>query len=83
MTWISLSFFLSGALKYQSNVDAHPPGCLSANQSSPVLQGEELEPGSDEERRCKEEARFHPHYPQVCVCVRGCVSVCVFVVEEQ
>ncbi|KAJ3590312.1 hypothetical protein NHX12_008265 [Muraenolepis orangiensis] len=44
-----------GALKYQINVDAHPPGCLGANQSSPEPQGEELESGNDAERRCTEE----------------------------
>ncbi|XP_056298059.1 NADPH oxidase 4 [Pseudoliparis swirei] len=53
-----------GALKYQTNVEAHPPGCLRANQSSPERQGAELEQGEDEARRCGEEAHFQPHYPQ-------------------
>ncbi|KAK0140589.1 NADPH oxidase 4 [Merluccius polli] len=77
---ILMLHMVGGALKYQSNVDAHPPGCLSANQSSPVLQGEELEPGSGEERRCKEEARFHPHYPQTWMWVSG--PLCLYCAER-
>lgn len=69
-----LVFSTRGALKYQTNIEAHPPGCLRANQSGAEQLGEELEQGEDEERRCREEAHFQPHYPQVCVGV--CVSVC-------
>lgn len=57
-----------GVLKYQTNIEAHPPGCLRANQST-EQRGEELEQAEDEERRCREEAHFQPHCPQVCVCV--------------
>ncbi len=64
-----LVFFIRGALKYQTNIEAHPPGCLRANQSGTEQQGQELEQAEDEERRCREEAHFQPHYPQVCVCV--------------
>lgn len=57
----------SGALKYQTNVESHPPGCLRANQSSGKQEGPES--AEDDERRCREEAYFQPHNPQVCVCV--------------
>lgn len=70
--WSSILVFSTrGALKYQTNIEAHPPGCLRANQSGSERQGEELEQGEDDETRCREEAHFQPHYPQVCgrVCV--------------
>lgn len=69
-----------GVLKYQTNIEAHPPGCLRANQSGTEQQGEELEQAEDEERRCGEEAHFQPHYPQVrvfvCVCVGAVCLLC-------
>lgn len=70
-------FFLSGALKYQTNIEAHPPGCLRANQSSPEQPVEDLEQGEDEESRCREEAHFQPHYPQVWVCVAEAHLLCL------
>uniref|UniRef100_A0A8C5AZ85 NADPH oxidase 4 n=1 Tax=Gadus morhua TaxID=8049 RepID=A0A8C5AZ85_GADMO len=76
---ILMVHMVGGALKYQTNVDTHPPGCLRPNQSSPELQGEELEPGN-EERRCKEEARFHPHYPQTWMWVSG--PLCLYCAER-
>lgn len=68
-----------GVLKFQTNIEAHPPGCLRANQSGGTQQrGEELEQAEDEERRCREEAQFQPHYPQVCVCLCVCAgAVCL------
>lgn len=67
---LTLVFSTSGALKYQTNLEGHPPGCLRANQSSTESQGKEPGQGEAEERRrCIEEAHFQPHYPQVCVCV--------------
>ncbi|CAL8335909.1 unnamed protein product, partial [Boreogadus saida] len=76
---ILMVHMVGGALKYQTNVDTHPPGCLRPNQSSPELQGKELEPGN-EERRCKEEARFHPHYPQTWMWVSG--PLCLYCAER-
>lgn len=62
---ILMVHMVGGALKYQTNLEGHPPGCLRANQSSPEQRGEELEQHEDEEQRCREEAHFQPHYPQV------------------
>ncbi|KAM4628165.1 NADPH oxidase 4 isoform 2-T2 [Polymixia lowei] len=74
------SYCVRGALKYQTNIEAHPPGCLRANQSSPERQGEELEQGEDEERTCREEARFQPHYPQTWLWVSG--PLCLYCAER-
>ncbi|KAI4814929.1 hypothetical protein KUCAC02_005105 [Chaenocephalus aceratus] len=42
---ILMVHMVGGALKYQTNLEGHPPGCLGANQSSTEQQGEELEAG--------------------------------------
>ncbi|KAK1900515.1 NADPH oxidase 4 [Dissostichus eleginoides] len=42
---ILMVHMVGGALKYQTNLEGHPPGCLRANQSSTEQQGEELEAG--------------------------------------
>ncbi|CAL8350794.1 unnamed protein product [Lota lota] len=76
---ILMVHMVGGALKYQTNVDTHPPGCLRANQSRPQLQGEELVPGN-KEKICKEEARFHPHYPQTWMWVSG--PLCLYCAER-
>lgn len=73
--WKHYVVFISGALKYQTNIEAHPPDCFRANQSSTEQQGDELDTSEEEERRCNEDAHFQPHYPQVRVCV------CVWVVQ--
>uniref|UniRef100_A0A665U864 FAD-binding FR-type domain-containing protein n=1 Tax=Echeneis naucrates TaxID=173247 RepID=A0A665U864_ECHNA len=73
-------FTTSGALKYQTNIDAHPPGCLRANQSSTGSQGKELDRGEDEEQRCREEAHFQPHYPQTWLWVSG--PLCLYCAER-
>ncbi|XP_061683977.1 NADPH oxidase 4 isoform X2 [Syngnathoides biaculeatus] len=57
---ILMVHMVGGALKYQSNVEAHPPGCSRANRSVP----EEPERRDDAEMRCGEEARFQAHCPQ-------------------
>ncbi|TMS07226.1 NADPH oxidase 4 [Larimichthys crocea] len=40
---ILMVHMVGGALKYQTNIETHPPGCLRANQSGTEQQGEELE----------------------------------------
>ncbi|KAM9853800.1 NADPH oxidase 4 [Aulostomus maculatus] len=77
---ILMVHMVGGALKYQTNIEAHPPGCLRANQSSPDQQGEELEQCEDEERRCREEAHFQPHSPQTWLWVSG--PLCLYCAER-
>ncbi|KAM7399365.1 hypothetical protein PAMP_018640 [Pampus punctatissimus] len=77
---ILMVHMVGGALKYQTNLEAHPPGCLRANQSSTEQQGEELEQREDEERRCREEAHFQPHYPQTWIWVSG--PLCLYCAER-
>uniref|UniRef100_A0A668AGM5 FAD-binding FR-type domain-containing protein n=1 Tax=Myripristis murdjan TaxID=586833 RepID=A0A668AGM5_9TELE len=77
---ILMVHMVGGALKYQTNIEAHPPGCLRANQSSPEQQGEELEQSEDEERRCREEAHFQPHCPQTWLWVSG--PLCLYCAER-
>lgn len=68
---IGASLSNRGALKYQSNVEAHPPGCMHSNLSSGSRtnhraageKGEEL--SGEPQMVCQEEARFQPHFPQV------------------
>ncbi|XP_029699813.1 NADPH oxidase 4 isoform X6 [Takifugu rubripes] len=55
---------VGGVLKYQTNIEAHPPGCFTANQSNMDPQAKEMEKADNEERRCTEEAHFQGHYPQ-------------------
>uniref|UniRef100_A0A4W6F7I9 NADPH oxidase 4 n=1 Tax=Lates calcarifer TaxID=8187 RepID=A0A4W6F7I9_LATCA len=77
---ILMVHMVGGALKYQTNIEAHPPGCLRANQSSAEQQGKELDQGEDEERRCREEAHFQPHYPQTWLWVSG--PLCLYCAER-
>ncbi|KAK5868521.1 hypothetical protein PBY51_009528 [Eleginops maclovinus] len=77
---ILMVHMVGGALKYQTNLEAHPPGCLGTNQSSTEQQREELEAGEDEERRCGEEAHFQPHYPQTWLWVSG--PLCLYCAER-
>ncbi|KAK2847109.1 hypothetical protein Q5P01_010108 [Channa striata] len=76
---ILMVHMVGGALKYQINIEAHPPGCLRANQSSTERQGDELQQGNDEER-CREEAHFQPHYPQTWLWVSG--PLCLYCAER-
>ncbi|XP_076002294.1 NADPH oxidase 4 [Genypterus blacodes] len=71
---ILMMHMVGGALKYQSNIETHPPGCLRANHSSTERQGEE------EHRRCIDEARFQPHYPQTWLWVSG--PLCLYCAER-
>uniref|UniRef100_UPI0037E9870E NADPH oxidase 4 n=1 Tax=Semicossyphus pulcher TaxID=241346 RepID=UPI0037E9870E len=77
---ILMVHMVGGALKYQTNLEAHPPGCLRANQSSTEQQGEELEQSEDEERRCRQEAHFQPHSPQTWLWVSG--PLCLYCAER-
>ncbi|XP_058490256.1 NADPH oxidase 4 [Solea solea] len=77
---ILMVHIVGGALKYQTNIEAHPPGCLRANQSNTEQQDEELHQCEDEERRCREEAHFHPHYPQTWLWVSG--PLCLYCAER-
>ncbi|XP_077396495.1 NADPH oxidase 4-like isoform X4 [Festucalex cinctus] len=61
---ILMVHMVGGALKYQTNIEAHPPGCIRANHSQAEQQGEELEKHEEEKMRCKAEAHFQPHCPQ-------------------
>ncbi|KAM6946187.1 NADPH oxidase 4 [Aplochiton taeniatus] len=71
---------VGGALKYQVNVEAHPPGCLLANQSRPERQGEEPEPSKVAEGRCRGDAQFQPHFPQTWLWVSG--PLCLYCAER-
>eukprot|EP00063_Salmo_salar_P044110 XP_014018945.1 PREDICTED: NADPH oxidase 4 isoform X6 [Salmo salar] len=51
---------VGGALKYQTNFEAHPPGCLRANQTNPEESGQAEGDGWS----CREEARFQPNSPE-------------------
>uniref|UniRef100_A0A7N6AV40 NADPH oxidase 4 n=1 Tax=Anabas testudineus TaxID=64144 RepID=A0A7N6AV40_ANATE len=76
---ILMVHMVGGALKYQTNIVDHPPGCIRANQSSTEQQGEELEQRDDEER-CREEAYFQPHTPQTWLWVSG--PLCLYCAER-
>uniref|UniRef100_A0A3Q4HRL5 NADPH oxidase 4 n=1 Tax=Neolamprologus brichardi TaxID=32507 RepID=A0A3Q4HRL5_NEOBR len=77
---ILMIHMVGGALKYQTNIEAHPPGCFRANQSSTEQQGDELDTSEEEERRCNEDAHFQPHYPQTWLWVSG--PLCLYCVER-
>uniref|UniRef100_A0A3P8Y2T4 FAD-binding FR-type domain-containing protein n=1 Tax=Esox lucius TaxID=8010 RepID=A0A3P8Y2T4_ESOLU len=71
---------LGGALKYQTNIEAHPPGCLRANQSSPDPTREESGQALGDGRSCKEEARFQPNSPETWLWVSG--PLCLYCAER-
>ncbi|XP_061638402.1 NADPH oxidase 4 isoform X2 [Phyllopteryx taeniolatus] len=77
---ILMVHMVGGALKYQTNIGAHPPGCLRANHSSSEQQREELEQRDDAEMRCREEAHFQPHCPQTWLWVSG--PLCLYCAER-
>ncbi|KAG7470910.1 hypothetical protein MATL_G00118950 [Megalops atlanticus] len=84
---------IGGALKYQTNVDTHPPGCFRPNRTDsktgssahpeqePVLGGSELPVGGDGFNSiCKEEARFQAHFPETWLWVSG--PLCLYCAER-
>lgn len=77
---VLLLHVVGGALKFQTNVEAHPPGCFTANQTSSEPQGEELERRMGADRSCGEEAHFQPHYPQTWLWVSG--PLCLYCAER-
>uniref|UniRef100_A0A3P8WXP6 NADPH oxidase 4 n=1 Tax=Cynoglossus semilaevis TaxID=244447 RepID=A0A3P8WXP6_CYNSE len=72
---ILMVHMIGGALKYQTNIEAHPPGCFRTNQSN-------MEDQSDEphQRSCREEAHFQPHCPQTWLWVSG--PLCLYCAER-
>ncbi|XP_046892251.1 NADPH oxidase 4 isoform X1 [Hypomesus transpacificus] len=77
---ILLVHVIGGALKFQTNVEAHPPGCFRANQTSSEHQGEGLERGEGLEKSCGEEAHFQPHQPQTWLWISG--PLCLYCAER-
>ncbi|XP_029699812.1 NADPH oxidase 4 isoform X5 [Takifugu rubripes] len=71
---------VGGVLKYQTNIEAHPPGCFTANQSNMDPQAKEMEKADNEERRCTEEAHFQGHYPQTWIWLSG--PLCLYCAER-
>eukprot|EP00063_Salmo_salar_P044107 XP_014018942.1 PREDICTED: NADPH oxidase 4 isoform X3 [Salmo salar] len=70
------SYCISGALKYQTNFEAHPPGCLRANQTNPEESGQAEGDGWS----CREEARFQPNSPETWLWVSG--PLCLYCAER-
>ncbi|XP_068601493.1 NADPH oxidase 4 [Brachionichthys hirsutus] len=77
---ILMVHMVGGVLKYQTNIAAHPPGCLRANQSGAGRRDEEMEWSEGEERRCREEAHFQANDPQTWLWVSG--PLCVYCAER-
>ncbi|XP_067220669.1 NADPH oxidase 4 isoform X2 [Chanodichthys erythropterus] len=75
-----------GTLKYQSNVEAHPPGCMHKNLSSDSwtnhrAAGEKgVEFSGGPQTVCQEEARFQPHFPQTWLWVSA--PLCLYCAER-
>uniref|UniRef100_A0A3B5M6J2 NADPH oxidase 4 n=1 Tax=Xiphophorus couchianus TaxID=32473 RepID=A0A3B5M6J2_9TELE len=77
---ILMMHMVGGVLKYQTNIEAHPPGCLRPNQSSTEQYVDDLEQLEDDDSRCKADAHFEPHYPQTWLWVSG--PLCLYCVER-
>ncbi|XP_058270466.1 NADPH oxidase 4 isoform X3 [Hemibagrus wyckioides] len=75
---------LGGVLKYQTNVEAHPPGCVLANQTRPTdptaREGKRVESVKGTPTVCSEEAKFHPHFPQTWLWVSA--PLCLYCAER-
>ncbi|RXN24249.1 NADPH oxidase 4 [Labeo rohita] len=73
-----------GALKYQSNVEAHPPGCVHNNLTSLTNHRVAGEKGAEFPNApptvCQEEARFQPHFPQTWLWVSA--PLCLYCAER-
>ncbi|KAJ0022181.1 hypothetical protein NQD34_009671 [Periophthalmus magnuspinnatus] len=77
---ILMMHIVGGALKYQTNMEAHPPGCVRSNQSSSGQDREEAEQAEDGEPRCREDPHFHHHYPQTWLWVSA--PLCLYCAER-
>ncbi|KAL7825475.1 hypothetical protein AOLI_G00326820 [Acnodon oligacanthus] len=80
---------VGGAVKYQTNVEAHPPGCIWANQSkasSDMWSNQQPKGETEEESKeaslivCREDAHFQPHFPQTWLWVLA--PLCLYCVER-
>uniref|UniRef100_A0AAZ3S921 NADPH oxidase 4 n=1 Tax=Oncorhynchus tshawytscha TaxID=74940 RepID=A0AAZ3S921_ONCTS len=71
---------VGGALKYQTNFEAHPPGCLRANQTNPDKTEEESGQAVGDGWSCREEARFQPNSPETWLWVSG--PLCLYCAER-
>uniref|UniRef100_A0A4W4DTC6 NADPH oxidase 4 n=1 Tax=Electrophorus electricus TaxID=8005 RepID=A0A4W4DTC6_ELEEL len=85
---VLLMHVVGGALKYQTNVDAHPPGCIPANQTrahsdtwpNQEVDGELVAESREMSLVCKEDAHFQPHFPQTWLWVLG--PLCLYCGER-
>ncbi|XP_062408451.1 NADPH oxidase 4 isoform X1 [Sardina pilchardus] len=75
---------LGGALKYQTNLDTHTPGCRPTNHSraddTSTNQERELGDWPQREPICREEAQFQSHFPETWLWVL--VPLCVYCTER-
>lgn len=74
---ILMMHMVGGALKYQTNIEAHPPGCLSSNQSSTEYHREDHD---DREQQCREEPYFQHHSPETWLWVSA--PLCLYCAER-
>ncbi|KAM4742536.1 NADPH oxidase 4 [Anableps anableps] len=77
---ILMVHMVGGALKYQTNIEAHPPGCLRPNQSSTEQHVDDLDLLADDDSRCREDAHFESHCPQTWLWVSG--PLCLYCLER-
>ncbi|XP_072528184.1 NADPH oxidase 4 isoform X2 [Salminus brasiliensis] len=76
---------VGGALKYQTNVDTHPPGCIRANQTNGSSytwsnQKPETQTQGTPLTVCGEDAHFQPHFPQTWLWVTA--PLCLYCAER-
>ncbi|KAG9335276.1 hypothetical protein JZ751_005456 [Albula glossodonta] len=87
---VLLVHVVGGALKYQTNVDTHPPGCFRPNRTDPEPRAgtqpsrEPVPPGSEDgdgfNNVCREEAQFQAHFPSTWLWVSG--PLCLYCAER-
>ncbi|KAI1893949.1 hypothetical protein AGOR_G00128910 [Albula goreensis] len=87
---VLLVHVVGGALKYQTNVDTHPPGCFRPNRTDPEPRAgtqpsrEPVPSGSEDgdgfNNVCREEARFQAHFPSTWLWVSG--PLCLYCAER-